>query len=116
MDAAIALPRGVHEVAVTGPDGTRRVRQVIGRRLEVPAARPGRYRVDGDGFEAVFCANFLALEESDLGRCVRGEWGTWTDSRSVQESFVSTRWLFLLSALGVLVGHQVLAVRAGGQI
>jgi len=116
MHAEAAFRERVTEARVVSPDAAARTVPCTGRRVAVPAEMPGRYRVEAGEEAYVFRANFLSATESDLRACASGQWGSWTDSATIQREYASTAWILVLLAVCALVGHAAAASRAGGRI
>ncbi|MFW5870993.1 MAG: vWA domain-containing protein [Verrucomicrobiota bacterium] len=116
MYAELSAPDAVKEAVVTGPGGSEFSLPVNDRKCLIPAVRPGLYRVDYGDRKSQFSAAFLSADESDLGNCVSGEWGTWRTAEVLDQNYVSAGWLFALVALGAGIIHLwVLTKKRGSQ-
>lgn len=61
-----------------------------------------------EGNERAVGVNFLAPDESDLRRSMRGEWGAWREPDPTSRGLQDVAWIVLLAALLVLLAHHAL--------
>ena len=113
MVIPVAVTAGIRHVVAALPDGTRIDIPASGGKTHVAARIPGTYTITAGERRHTFAANFISAEESDLRSCVSGQWGTWTDTVTLRREYVSSAWVFLLLALGVMALHLAVVVRKG---
>ena len=113
MHAVLGVARSEKEATVVCPDGSTKPVPVSDGRALVALPEPGLYTVQAGGRTDTFCANFLAPDESDLRGRATGTWGRWTDVETLQRDYLSSAWIFVVAALGVLTVHMTVAARAG---
>jgi hypothetical protein len=117
--AALVLAQDAKEVEVISPDKSSRKLAVRGRRVMIPADRPGLHLIDtGHQVPMVagqrqFSVNALSRDESDLTGCQTGRWGSWNQSAAYQDREIGLGWALLLGALALMTGHAALVAQTG---
>jgi len=107
----VTLGEDARQVELVGPAPPARTLDVHGRRVEVPADRPGLYALGAPGETYRFACNALSRDESDLSAACTGRWGDWNGSPVHRDRQISIRWVLLLLAMACLAGHVVLIAR-----
>ena len=102
---AVALAEETDRAAVITPSKTRRELNVRRRRLAVPAEQVGLHHIKTPQIEYQFSCNAVSRDESDLGTCETGQWGSWDDAETYQDRRVGLGWIFLLVALAAMTTH-----------
>ena len=77
------------------------------------ADRVGLHSVKTPNAEYRFSCNAVSRDESDLGGCRSGQWGSWNVSEVHRDRRVSLAWVFLLVALAAMAAH---AAVVGGKL
>jgi hypothetical protein len=102
-------------VSVRWPDGESKSFTRTGEQLSLETPMPGRYSVAMGQSTNSFVVNALAADESDLQRCVSGQWGNWDGGAEVRYEQSPMGWLFALGALGLLSAHLWLLASGKGE-
>jgi hypothetical protein len=100
-------------VLLRSPDGAETRVPIEGKVGEVRPDQVGLYEIRAGTQQFAFACNAVNADESNLHECATGRWGSWNDSEVFQDQHVRLDWLFLLVAIGCLVGHLVVLSRAG---
>jgi hypothetical protein len=112
--ASLRVGPGTETVTLTPPDGKPRTVPVHDREVSVRAEEVGLYELQEGETRHAFAVNALNREESDLSRCVSGQWGEWTDERGHGLEARSIAWALVLLAALVLTVHLMLVGRKSG--
>lgn len=114
LGAEVNLKTTDEVVAVTQPDGVKKVFPKTGGELALETPLPGIYSVAAGATTNQFSVNPIAADESDLSSCTTGQWGKWSEDaeRRIVES--SAVWIFGLLALALLTTHLYLVANAKG--
>ena len=114
QNASLVLSGGAEDVRVEYPDGTVRTVSARQRRVDIPAARPGVYRVEAGELTHRFSCNAISPGESNLAEAVTGTWGHWDEIETFGRQYVSIAYVPALLAMAVLVAHLMVLARIGG--
>jgi hypothetical protein len=109
-EATLAVGPLSRSVEIRNPDGASSELAIQSRDIRLRAEVPGVYEVAVGNEQFLFAANALRREESDLSRCVSGEWGEWQFG-GLQAEERSIGWIFLLLALLTLAVHLAISAR-----
>lgn len=109
--APFTSPRGVEDLEIVAPDGTRRTQGVPGGSLMIRASQPGVWTVEAGAESFRFAANPIAPDESNVSAAATGTYGSWSTEPEPGETNRDLAWVALLVALAVLLGHQRLVAR-----
>lgn len=115
QDVAVWLLPESDRVELSGPDGTQKLLEARGRRLNIPAERVGLHTIRTSNHEYRFACNTVSGDESDLADCRSGRWGDWNDAKAYRDRRASLGWVFLVLAFAAMTGHLVLVARSHGR-
>ncbi|MBF0500434.1 MAG: BatA domain-containing protein [Candidatus Riflebacteria bacterium] len=103
----VAVPFAAQNVYLQDPDNREKKFPSGIRRLTISPEMPGLHNLVADNRSWQIAVNACSRDESDLRTAYSGEFGTWTDGDGRVES-IDVAWMFLLSAILLLVIHAVL--------
>lgn len=106
--ARLALTSAARSVTVTGPAGRVTKAPVADGSAAIEAPRRGVYTVQAGAAKYQFAANALSPAESDLRKCVSGDWGDWLSARALATEYMPVAWLLVLAAMACMVAHAVI--------
>ena len=107
------LPYGVSEAEVVTPDGATRKLSVHARNVTLPTEQTGIYQVKTASGKYLLAANAVASDESNLEKCVTGQWGKVQLQGDMQWDYRNVSWWLLLPALLILAAHMGLIHYSG---
>jgi len=108
IDAVLNVKNNINKVIIIDPEGKKIEKNVQTEKVFIASEKPGIYKIYTDKVLHMFASNMLSPDESNLENSSTGRWGSWSKSAYTKQDFSSISWIFIFSALLVLLLHSML--------